>query len=54
LELKNFVNEDFIQYQTSDPGYIVNENGETEKTSDEKQKGITFTASYKDAGRNIK
>lgn len=42
IDLKQYVKRDFIQFETSDPGYIVEESGDSKKTGIEKQDGISF------------
>lgn len=42
IELKQYVNTTFIQYETSDPGFKIREEGEIQKTGIKKRKGISF------------
>lgn len=41
-ELKRFVKNEFIQFEVSEAGYMISEDGEQQKTGVEKREGISF------------
>jgi hypothetical protein len=43
IEIKKYVKEEFIQFETSDPGFFMGKDGKLQKTGIEKQNGISFT-----------
>jgi hypothetical protein len=48
-EIKGSVTGEMVQYETSDPGVMINADGETEKSGIEKREGISFKAAPDEA-----